>query len=501
MNTNDLEKLLTEYISTNGVISTVLGELKITNRNRLGQGGNGLVYLATFNDKEVAIKFLVSDSTQKRTRFKAEYFNTNYVKNKLHNIVNMIQYGEFEIGKEVFIPYIIMSRYSENLKQYRNRKDEINESDFIDLSNFLYSTLNSIHKEGIFHRDLKPENILMDKDGQFVLSDFGIAHYEKDDFPIDNKTGKRERLANIEFSAPEQLSNQCEVTQAADIYSMAQIMYWFVFGSVNRGTGSERIANKYDWSNAYIYDRIIDKCLRNNPSERFQTIDEILKFYNDEKCKSREINPFDDMYTFHRAILSVIPEFYNKAYSITDKNVMCELFDSIFSKKYYRELEFNTGIGNNSVSSIVKLENNDFLMEYRQLNIQRVWGLLTDDVYDDILLLEIVESLPYMINGEEHRHVAVIENKCIVPINKISSGYVRYNGKVYEIPDLNIQERYIGNDCRIIAIAPFHNCTVVDKNDSFLSAMQSIEALQEKDIYELKEKIHMRRSYDVSMMQ
>ena len=54
-------------------------------------------------------------------------------------------------------------------------------------------------------------------------------------FPIDNETKKGERLANIEFSAPEQISNQYEVAQAADIYSMAQIMYWYVVGNVNRG--------------------------------------------------------------------------------------------------------------------------------------------------------------------------------------------------------------------------------------------------------------------------
>lgn len=500
MNANDLEKLLTEHIKAIGIIPTVLGELKIASSNRIGQGGNGLVYLATINDREIAIKFLVSDSEQKLTRFKSEYFNTNYVKNDLCNIVNMIQYGEFEIQEGVYIPYIIMSKYSENLKQYRNGKDEISEQDFINLSKFLCVTLNSIHKKGILHRDLKPENILINDDGEFVLSDFGIAHYEKDKFLIDNKTRKRERLANIEFSAPEQINNQYEVTWAADIYSMAQIMYWFIFGMVNRGTGSERISDKYNWPDASIYDSIIDKCLRNNPAERFQTIEEIICFYKSKKNKSKETDPFEDMRTFHKAVLSVIPEFYNKAFPITDKNVMCELFNSIFAHKYYRELEFNTGIGNNSVTSIIKLENDDFLMEYRQLNVQRVWGLLTEDIYDDILLLEIVESLPYVIDGKEYWHVAVVENEQIVSIDEVSSGYVRYNGKVYETSDLNIQERYIGNDYRIIAIAPFHNCTVIEKNDAFLSEMQSIKALHEKDIYELKEKIHMRRTYDVSMM-
>ena len=275
MKKEEIEQRLIEYINSQGGIITSLGKLLFTNSARIGQGGNGLVYLATINENEVAIKFLISDLGRKHIRFKSEYFNTNYVRNELKNVVNMIHYGEFEIQNGVTIPYIIMTRYSKNLKKYRKEKSTIEENDFLALVDFLFSTLNSIHKKGIIHRDIKPENVLVDKDEKFVLSDFGVAHYDKDDFPIDNKTKKGERLANIEFSAPEQINNQYEVTRTADIYSMAQIMYWFIFGNVNRGTGAEYISQKYDWDDAYIFDNIISKCLRNNPMERFQSIDEI----------------------------------------------------------------------------------------------------------------------------------------------------------------------------------------------------------------------------------
>lgn len=499
MDTTEIEKQLIEYINANEGISSAVGKLKFTNSDRIGQGGNGLVYLATINEKEVAIKFLIADSERKLIRFKSEYFNTNYVRDNLCNIVNMIHYEELKIQDEIIIPFIIMSRYSNNLKKYRTEKGEIEEKDFINLSNFLFSTLDSIHKKGIIHRDIKPENILVDEDGKFVLSDFGIAHYEKEDFPIDNKTKKGERLANIEFSAPEQISNQYEVTQAADIYSMAQILYWFVFGAVNRGTGSEYISQKYHWTDANIYDSIINRCLRNNPLERFQSIDEIIQFYNSQKNQSKDLDPFDDMEKFHEAVLSVVPEFYNHAVSIADKETMCELFDRIFASKYNQSLEFNTGRGNNTIPSITKLENDDFLMGERQLNIKSIWGLFTDDVYDDILLLEIDKSLPYLIDGNEYNSIAVIENKHIVPYNAISSGYVRYDGKVHKVSELNIQERFIGNDYKVIAIAPFHNCTVIEENDEYLRVLQTVESLQQEHIYELKDKIHMNRTSDVYM--
>lgn len=499
MDVKEIEKLLVEYINNNEGIYSVFGKLKFTNQNRLGQGGNGLVYLAKINEKEIAIKFLISDSKRKHNRFKSEYFNTNYVRDELSNIVNMIHYGELQIQDEIIVPYIIMSRYSNNLKKYRSEQNELKEEDFIKLVKFLFSTLDSIHRKGIIHRDIKPENILVDECKAFILSDFGIAHYDKEDFPIDNMTKKSDRLANIEFSAPEQINNQYDVTQAADIYSMAQIMYWFIFGSVNRGTGSEYIYNKYDWEDAYIYDSIINRCLRNNPAERFQSIGEIIRFYESEKQKTREIDPFDDMHEFHKAVLSVVPEFYNHATYITDKSTMCKLFDSIFDVKYNRELEFNSGIGNNTISSIIKLENDDFLMEGRQLNIRKIWGLITNDVYDDILLMEIDKSQPYIIDGKEHYAVAVIENEDIVPYDNISSGYVRYKDEVYKSSDLNIQERFVVYDYKIIAIGPSNNCAVIEKNDKYLRALQTIGFLEEKDIYELKEKIHMNRTYDVSI--
>lgn len=121
MNGKEIEKSFIEYINYHkGVIST-FGELKFTNKNRIGQGGNGLVYLATINEKKVAIKFLISDSKEKINRFKSEYFNTNYVKNDLKNIINMIHYDELEIKKGVVVPYILMSPYSKNINKKKRK--------------------------------------------------------------------------------------------------------------------------------------------------------------------------------------------------------------------------------------------------------------------------------------------------------------------------------------------------------------------------------------------
>ena len=48
-------------------------------------------------------------------------------------------------------------------------------------------------------------------------------------------------------------------------------------------------------------------------------------------------------------------------------------------------------------------------------------------------------------------------------------------------------------------IASFHSCAIIEENDEFLKKLQSVELLKEEDIYALKEKIHMNRTYDVYM--
>ena len=175
----NIKAQLIEFVKSNNGIDSPLGKMEFTNSNIIGEGGNGLVYLATINGKDVAIKFLVTDSSKKVKRFQSEYFNTNYVRDKLCNIVNMLYYGEVTLCAGLTVPYIVMSKYSENLRSYRNRLAEINETDFINLMKFFCRTLKTLHSQNIVHRDIKPENILIDEDGKFKLADFGIAHFEK----------------------------------------------------------------------------------------------------------------------------------------------------------------------------------------------------------------------------------------------------------------------------------------------------------------------------------
>lgn len=83
------------------------------------------------------------------------------------------------------------------------------------------------HDRGILHRDIKPENILIGRQGELLLSDFGIA--------VLSQTG-RTTLQNYAvggtpfYMAPEQYRGKPE--KASDQYALAVVVYEWLCGTV-----------------------------------------------------------------------------------------------------------------------------------------------------------------------------------------------------------------------------------------------------------------------------
>lgn len=238
----------------------------------IGEWGNGLVYSGKLNQQEIAIKFLAETSSKKLIRFKAEYFNISLLEG-CNDIVKNINYEEILID-DISVPMIMMKRYKSSLKAHR-KSEEMTGEELVKIFNFLMNVLSFIHDNGIIHRDLKPENILVDQEGNYRLSDFGIASYNPEIFGLKANTQRGERLANYEFSAPEQSQKDIEPAPSMDIYAMGQICQWYVFGKTHKGTGRRRFQEIFEGQEAQILDVVINKCIANEPSERYQSINEI----------------------------------------------------------------------------------------------------------------------------------------------------------------------------------------------------------------------------------
>jgi serine/threonine protein kinase len=88
--------------------------------------------------------------------------------------------------------------------------------------------LNAIHQHGIIHRDLKPGNILIDRDGQALLTDFGLAISE---FNSERITSDGLIIGTPVYMSPEQAAGEnSKLTPAADLYSLGAVLYEMLTG-------------------------------------------------------------------------------------------------------------------------------------------------------------------------------------------------------------------------------------------------------------------------------
>lgn len=495
------EKALMSYIKGNNGIPCAFGDIEIDiKNNRLGQGGNGVVFSGVLGNYDVAVKFLINYSKKKLERFKAEYINVNIVRERLKHTVSYLNYETLNLGNEA-IPFIIMKKYDVSLKKARLDQEEISWDNLMKLFNDLCLALKSLEENNIIHRDLKPENILMDQEGNYIVTDFGIAHFEDEKYPIKDLTKKGDRLANWEFSAPEQINNG-QITPATDIYALGQILYWYCFGSVNRGTGGRHLQEIFQNDNVGKMDAIIYKCLSNEPMERFQSIEEIEDEYN--QVKKRKIDVYDDMYTFNDVVRSVLPEAYRLPYETENSQIIEELIQKLDEATFNQKLWYNTGLGNNEFTKIEHLENGNYLLCEREIIIEKIYALVGNNYYDDLLILKIENPALYMIDGEEYDHIMVINNEILEPYYKIESGYYRFkDGHVESVKNLDIQERitYRGfaDTEKYIVIGVQDHCSIISENDQWIEQLQGKEKLSPEIMRDLQKNISKNKTYNVRL--
>ena len=139
----------------------------------LGQGGMGTVYLAhdAQLDRPVALKipqFDADEGPQILTRFYREAKAAALVQHP--NICPLYDTGEID-----GVPYLTMAFLEgKPLGEFvRAKPPTPRQSAF--LVRKLALALQEAHKRGVIHRDLKPANVMIDRRGEPIVMDFGLA--------------------------------------------------------------------------------------------------------------------------------------------------------------------------------------------------------------------------------------------------------------------------------------------------------------------------------------
>ena len=186
------------------------------------------------------------------------------------NLVRVI-----DIFEDEKLIYIVMDYVEgEDLQHVIRREKVIPEGTVIEWFRTLAGVLRYLHtrKPPIIYRDMKPANVILQSDGTLKLIDFGIAREYKA-----AATGDTTYIGTNGFAAPEQFG-LAQSDGRTDIYSLGMTMYYLA-------TGKSPLEPPYGYTparqlNPDISEKleaILEKCIKANPEDRYQTDDELLQ--------------------------------------------------------------------------------------------------------------------------------------------------------------------------------------------------------------------------------
>src|SRR6476620_10319194 len=273
-------------------VGELIGHYRI--ESLIGIGGMGEVYLARDErlGRKVALKLLperlTADETQ-LSRFKTEARAASALNHP--NILTV-----YEIGAEGNRQFIATEFIEGMTLRASLRCERMNLHAALEIAVQVASALAAAHESGVVHRDIKPENIMLRPDGYAKVLDFGIAKLTEQRLTVDDHTGGTTAaletrqglvLGTARYMSPEQARGQ-KVDARSDIWSLGVVLYEMVGGSPPfRGeTPSDCIASILTAEPPPLsgvlsdvplkLESILQKALRKNSDERYQTIKEML---------------------------------------------------------------------------------------------------------------------------------------------------------------------------------------------------------------------------------
>jgi serine/threonine-protein kinase len=250
---------------------------------QIGAGGMATVYKAyhAAMDRYVALKVLpqhLARDPNFRARFQRE---ARTIARLEHRYILPVH----DVGEADDVPYFVM-RYTDS-----GDMNDLIASKTLTVTRAakivgqVAEALAYAHRQGIIHRDIKPANILISRDGDPLLSDFGIAKIYEETLQL---TGDGMLVGTPTYMAPEQLQGQ-PVDARSDIYALGVVLYQAVTGEppfvaetplavmLMHIHNPLRPPHQLNPAIPEAIERVILRAMAKEPNDRFQTAGEMAE--------------------------------------------------------------------------------------------------------------------------------------------------------------------------------------------------------------------------------
>ncbi|MBX3441708.1 MAG: protein kinase [Planctomyces sp.] len=193
--------------------------------DRLGVGGMGMVYRATYlkTGQQVALKMLAPDliaDPKVAQRFEREMA----ILQKLKHPHIIRYYGGSTSGSQRW--YAMELVPSGALDKLIREKGPLVWEQTVEYGIQIAKALEHAHAAGVIHRDLKPANLLVASNGTLKLSDFGIAR----DTEATALTQAGKTVGTMAYMAPEQITGKHPISRKTDLYALGCVLFEMLAG-------------------------------------------------------------------------------------------------------------------------------------------------------------------------------------------------------------------------------------------------------------------------------
>ncbi|MCG8463073.1 MAG: serine/threonine protein kinase, partial [Holophagales bacterium] len=250
----------------------------------LGAGPMGIVYKARDRDlgDVVTLKMLRPEVVEDASMFERLKRGVARARSIRHpNILSVLDFGEAER-----MPYVEMEFVrAMTLEHMLSEAGQLPVLAGVRLARQIAWAVQAAHAQQLMHGGLKPSNLLVEGNGDLKVMDFGLGMPVRPGRPVQDPA----------FLAPEQLEAR-EADSRADFYGFGAVSYTLLTGkSPFPGTTLEEVQQRIatsepDPPTALVaevppkLEQILLRCLKKNPEERYNTIDQLVAELDEVRC-------------------------------------------------------------------------------------------------------------------------------------------------------------------------------------------------------------------------